>query len=146
MEYVIDIESPSPAHEDFESRRTEIKNFVDSHFDEIKVSAAYGAVMEGIGVHRPGYKFQFWFNSEKLAEEFCNKFKGVWVIKSLRPPEIGFRTTKSGEMYYAPHLPNFMGTGYKIRRETQYGTQVRNSEDQEWQYLWDLLDAPLAQR
>lgn len=138
MEYVINIASPSPAQDDFETLRDEIRNFVDNHAEHIKVSSAYSDVMEGVGVHRPGFRFQFWFKDEKLAEEFRAKFGGCWVVEGLRPPETGFRTTKNGASYYAPYLPQFVDTGYTFRRETQHGTQVRNSEADEWLYFWDL--------
>ena len=138
MEYVINIASPSPLQDDFEIVRNEIRNFVDNHAEHIKVSSAYSAVMEGDGVHRPGYRFQFWFKDEQLAEQFCAKFRGCWVIEGLRPPETGFKETEDGTSYYVPYLPDFVETGYKFRRETQHGTQVRNTEDQEWEYFWDL--------
>lgn len=62
----------------------------------------------------------------------------VTMVEGLDPPKTGARSTGTGGLYFCPHIPPFFETGTKFRRETQHGTQVRNSEDEEWQYFWDL--------
>lgn len=54
----------------------------------------------------------------------------------------GIKETHCGDdvgYYYTPHYPDFVDLGYKFRRETVKGTQVRNSEDEEWQFAWDIF-------
>ena len=41
-------------------------------------------------------------------------------------------------MYYCPHVPDFIDTGYPFRRETSEGTQVKLNEEDGWEFYWDL--------
>lgn len=54
----------------------------------------------------------------------------------------GIKETNCGDdvgYYYTPHYPDFVDLGYNFRRETVKGTQVRNSEDEDWQFAWDIF-------
>lgn len=53
-------------------------------------------------------------------------------------PKTGARTTGNNCFYYTPHIPEFVKLNYKFRRETNNGTQVRDSVEDDWFFAWDL--------
>lgn len=138
MKYAVNIPTPSPMQKDYDVIVDALKLFVDSNVGEVAVNAAYRDIVYGPGVHRPGFAFTFWFKDEKLAETFLEQFNGVWVIEGLSKPKTRLRREFNGKTLYIPHLPKSFQMNYKFRRETMYGTQVRNSLDEEWQYFWDI--------
>lgn len=140
MKYAVNIATPSPAWDNFEEVRSQLREFVDNNAGEIVVNSAYHFAMNGAGLHRPGYAFTFWFHNETLAEQFLEKFDGNWVIEGLQKLKTGKRWLADGKCYYSPYLSKQVSGGYKFRRETQHGTQVRNSEGDEWQYFWDVSE------
>lgn len=53
-------------------------------------------------------------------------------------PTNGAKYIGNGGYYYTPHYPEFVELPYAFRRETNNGTQVRNSLQEDWQFVWDL--------
>lgn len=138
-EFCINIPTPSPLDDNSAETKSRLKAFYEVHKNEMTVNSIFHYVLEN-DIHRDGFKFMFWFDTEELAEKFYNEFEGYWVLEGNPKPKTGMRQLDSGAMYCFSSLSRKIdiSTIYKFRKETIYGTQVRNSADEEWVFYWDV--------